>query len=932
MRLARQVGAARLRRHAVAQASRAVADVVARLDASQGAPLPAPLAESLGGALGRDLRDVRIHTDRAAADAARDLGAEAFALGDDIYFAAGAYQPDRERGRHLIAHEVAHTAQQRGASGDAVEVTEAHDPSELEADRFADAFIAREREPLDSRAHASSRIVPPTSLSLVTPVRRRVIARRPDEMPDPPGTVPAPPPGSGGPATEYKDAKGVKVEVEPIDLFPNKSWAKAWDIVPRTFVPIAQGLVMVDIVPVTYGVQGEYSLGTWARGSFGPATLNGCVVYLDGETAEELGIGPSPVDQGGEGNGAASNRDKLRGYSRELWGNANMDLSASAAAGVNGSAAINAKVGVFDIFKVKGYAGLSVSGAVTANASFSPRMTMGWQDGTAKVSDLSLHVRLHGNIDVSLNAYAGVYVELSPPEIPIISDLARALNSIPIVEWAIPDPGTYTWTSDIWKKTWPVAKKSRDWNLTRVVKLAGSSPDVGTDDDFAAAATPPDFAALVKELEGEGQGEIPTDDPGPKELADRATSGAVANAHANAQGQVANTRREITREQAWNAKAAAALAERKTKAAAAGGAPPTVVLAGVGDAGDKLASRDRALRKAVDATTKIEGAAAKAAGAASGNLPQRAEAKTALDAAGANADKLGDAVTAGTGEFARPTVTADPAAEAAFNARYDALQTRLDAISDLIQKEHFWTGNQVVEIGSNKDLLSYYVLVQKHAGWINTLRAAAKEREGELDAASAEALAGEFAAANTKLDAVAQQLTWLESEAKQMIAKRPPPTWDDRYCGPENNRLMLYVEYRGIVRRKFYPSGYRDGTKPASAKPDAASKLPPLETKTVGGVEYWKWVDPTGGGRVSDLGTEWFRTTGNEMPTVDHKPAVADHWNQLGGNATTQKARADAYNGGALGLAWMPSKYNSSDGAKVDDYQPYVTTSFRGGR
>ncbi len=61
-----------------------------------------------------DLGNVRLHTDTEAAAAARDLRAEAFTRGSDVYFAAGKYQPQSDGGRHLIAHELTHTLQQSG--------------------------------------------------------------------------------------------------------------------------------------------------------------------------------------------------------------------------------------------------------------------------------------------------------------------------------------------------------------------------------------------------------------------------------------------------------------------------------------------------------------------------------------------------------------------------------------------------------------------------------------------------------------------------------------------------------------------------------------------------------------------------------------------------------------------------------------------------
>jgi hypothetical protein len=63
--------------------------------------------------LGRDLSGVRIHNDPAGNQAAKDVKAKAFTYGQDVFFAAGRHQPGTETGRELMAHELAHTIQQR---------------------------------------------------------------------------------------------------------------------------------------------------------------------------------------------------------------------------------------------------------------------------------------------------------------------------------------------------------------------------------------------------------------------------------------------------------------------------------------------------------------------------------------------------------------------------------------------------------------------------------------------------------------------------------------------------------------------------------------------------------------------------------------------------------------------------------------------------
>jgi hypothetical protein len=62
---------------------------------------------------GRDLGGVKVHTDSHAARLASDLQAQAFTVGNDIYFSPGRYQPGSDAGRSLLAHELTHTIQQQ---------------------------------------------------------------------------------------------------------------------------------------------------------------------------------------------------------------------------------------------------------------------------------------------------------------------------------------------------------------------------------------------------------------------------------------------------------------------------------------------------------------------------------------------------------------------------------------------------------------------------------------------------------------------------------------------------------------------------------------------------------------------------------------------------------------------------------------------------
>ncbi len=65
---------------------------------------------------GTDFARVRIHTDATAAASAAAVGARAYTVGSDIVFAGGAFRPEDPAGRRLLAHELAHVVQQRGAA------------------------------------------------------------------------------------------------------------------------------------------------------------------------------------------------------------------------------------------------------------------------------------------------------------------------------------------------------------------------------------------------------------------------------------------------------------------------------------------------------------------------------------------------------------------------------------------------------------------------------------------------------------------------------------------------------------------------------------------------------------------------------------------------------------------------------------------------
>jgi hypothetical protein len=118
---------------------------VAKTSSSTGDPLPDRLLRLFGSSLGVDLSGVRVHTGPESAAAAAAVGAKAYTVGQDIHFAAGAYDPGSNAGQQLLAHEVAHTVQQRGQAPRRqakLEVSMPGDVAEHAADAAAAAMVA----------------------------------------------------------------------------------------------------------------------------------------------------------------------------------------------------------------------------------------------------------------------------------------------------------------------------------------------------------------------------------------------------------------------------------------------------------------------------------------------------------------------------------------------------------------------------------------------------------------------------------------------------------------------------------------------------------------------------------------------------------------------------------------------------------------------
>ena len=108
-----------------------------------GGALPPALRLEMEALFGIRFGWVRIHRDRVAAAAAQAVRARAFTVGEEIFFAAGAWSPGSAAGRRLVAHELTHVAQgYRGQIGGPWRISRPDELLEREAEAMAEA-VAR---------------------------------------------------------------------------------------------------------------------------------------------------------------------------------------------------------------------------------------------------------------------------------------------------------------------------------------------------------------------------------------------------------------------------------------------------------------------------------------------------------------------------------------------------------------------------------------------------------------------------------------------------------------------------------------------------------------------------------------------------------------------------------------------------------------------
>ncbi len=174
------------------------------LDGS-GVPLPSGVESMFSRLLGVDLSDVRVHDDAAANDGAQQAGAQAFTAGRRIGFARGAFAPETSFGRHILAHELVHVAQQKAAGAEmrAARMDDGPSGAALEIEAEAGAAALTGGRPFQVARHAAL-----PAVSFFTPEPRAPDGGAPDVRPGDAGTKDAGASDAGAKDAGTKDVGG----------------------------------------------------------------------------------------------------------------------------------------------------------------------------------------------------------------------------------------------------------------------------------------------------------------------------------------------------------------------------------------------------------------------------------------------------------------------------------------------------------------------------------------------------------------------------------------------------------------------------------------------------------------------------------------------------------------------------------------------------
>ncbi len=133
-----------LRRRAMLRADIAAdTSSVDRVMTRSGSALPNALRGRMEASFQHMFGHVRVHTDAAAEQAAKDLNAHAFAVGSHIYFGSGTWRPGSTETDRLLAHELTHVVQHDEGRINGSGVSSPTDPLEREAYANEDRIVGQ---------------------------------------------------------------------------------------------------------------------------------------------------------------------------------------------------------------------------------------------------------------------------------------------------------------------------------------------------------------------------------------------------------------------------------------------------------------------------------------------------------------------------------------------------------------------------------------------------------------------------------------------------------------------------------------------------------------------------------------------------------------------------------------------------------------------
>lgn len=699
-------------------------------------------------------------------------------------------------------------------------------------------------------------------------------------------------------------------------------FSRRWPILKPTIYPLAGGTFILDGVPISYSLHGQASASSAAALMFGPGYLRDVRLFVTGPEADRLRrpnvivvpsvpplILPDPRER------------KPRGA---FSADANLQFSAFAAGRASASARLEGGLGVFgNVFNAGAFAGLSGAGEASAAFKVNTYVQFTWTDGTVAISAV-LDIDTALTLAIMLSAFAGVWVELRFPDIPVVTSLMEEVEDWPVLGWIVPDLSKWRWRKE-YRKDWPLLEQQYKWSVTQRFAISSGSQ--------AASFPEPagfDMEKVIRDLEARQRaGDLKDDPEGPGTEKRNSDPAAVSAARAAALAQISSARRAAEREKKANARLLRTA--RKAAAAASRGpstasAPPVAVGSGPADPVAQLEEREKKLDQAVKSTDQLRqrtdqlGEPAAAADGVSRN-----QARAGYESVEKNADVLGDKINRNEDAFAVPAAAepgdADYARmQAARKSAYDAF----DACYDPARTEKLWADDQLRAAGSDADVQDYRKAAYEYQIKALELWQRVLKLEDDLEKAREWYERTDYALGATVFAELESKAVWIKDDAAGLQRERPRGDWDEDYVELSGGHLVLMPEYRGkATRRYFYPHDYSPATQNSMWL-----KIGGVVTGDDGKL-YWEYR-----GQKSPRGDFlWLVHDQNEQPTLDHtRPTVVGHWNTTG-RTTDYAPRKRFYDFEGADVVVVPKTLNSEAGGRESaSYTPRVTRSFRGSK